>query len=86
MPIIATFCGIVIRMYNTGEHNPPHFHAYYQGTSGTFNFEGDMLEGNLPKRQQKIVSGWAALRSEDLKMNWELAMNHEPLVKIDPVR
>jgi len=25
------FYGIIIRMYNNGEHNPPHFHAPYQG-------------------------------------------------------
>ena len=29
MPTISTFFGIIIRMYNNGEHNPPHFHASY---------------------------------------------------------
>ena len=24
------FYGILIRMFNTNEHNPPHFHACYQ--------------------------------------------------------
>ena len=28
MPILSTFFGIVIRMFH-GDHNPPHFHAYY---------------------------------------------------------
>ena len=31
MPTISMFYGITIRMYNNGEHNPPHFHADYQG-------------------------------------------------------
>ena len=31
MPTISMFYGIVIRMYNNNEHNPPHFHAFYQG-------------------------------------------------------
>lgn len=31
MPTISMFLGIVIRM-NWLEHNPPHFHAEYQGT------------------------------------------------------
>jgi hypothetical protein len=30
MPVIATFFGIVIRMY-FADHAPPHFHAEYQG-------------------------------------------------------
>ena len=31
MPTISMFYGIIIRMYCTPkEHNPPHFHAYYQ--------------------------------------------------------
>lgn len=31
MPTISMFYGITIRMYNNNEHNPPHFHALYQG-------------------------------------------------------
>ena len=34
MPTISMFYGIMIRMYNNNEHNPPHFHAQYQGHSG----------------------------------------------------
>jgi hypothetical protein len=30
MPTISFFYGIVIQMY-WRDHNPPHFHAYYQG-------------------------------------------------------
>ena len=32
------------------EHNPPHFHAYYQDYKGTFDIRtGEMIEGNLYK-------------------------------------
>lgn len=30
MLAISMFYGIIIKMYNNGEHNPPHFHASYQ--------------------------------------------------------
>lgn len=30
MPVISMFFGIVIKMFYN-EHNPPHFHAEYQG-------------------------------------------------------
>ena len=39
MPAISMFFGIIIRMYNNGEHNPPHFHASYQGYEAVFNME-----------------------------------------------
>ncbi|MDU3193191.1 MAG: DUF4160 domain-containing protein, partial [Finegoldia magna] len=35
------FYGIIIRMYNNGEHNPPHFHATYQGYNAVFSMEGE---------------------------------------------
>ena len=34
------FFGIIIRMFHR-EHNPPHFHAEYQGQAGVFNFDGN---------------------------------------------
>ena len=30
MPVISYFFGIYVRMYHD-DHNPPHFHAEYQG-------------------------------------------------------
>jgi len=46
MPYVSMFFGIIIRMFFS-EHNPPHFHAEYQGTEGIFNFDGEMLKGNI---------------------------------------
>ena len=48
MPTISMFYGIIIRMYNNGEHNPPHFHASYQGYYATFTLDGDLIEGEIP--------------------------------------
>lgn len=51
MPTISMFLGIIIRMYNNGEHNPPHFHATYQGHNATFTLDGELKEGEMPKAQ-----------------------------------
>lgn len=48
MPTISMFYGIIIRMYNTGEHNPPHFHASYQGQQAVFNMDSELIEGSMP--------------------------------------
>jgi hypothetical protein len=61
MPAISMFFGIIIRMYNNGKHNPPHFHASYQGYEAVFH-------------------------RDELLANWELAINEQPLYKIEPLR
>lgn len=84
MPAISMFYGIVIYMYYR-DHMPPHFHARYQGQEAVFSFEGDLMEGELPARQKKLIAAWAVLNSEDLEANWELARNKQELFKIRPL-
>ena len=86
MPSISMFYGIIIRMYNNGEHNPPHFHATYQGYNAVFNFEGDLTDGDMPKAQCKFIAAWAEIHKDELYANWELALNEQPLYKIEPSR
>lgn len=86
MPTISMFLGIIIRMYNNGEHNPPHFHAEYQGYKATFSLDGDLLEGEMPKRQIKFIVAWTELHKDELLANWTLAMNKQPLYRIEPLK
>ncbi len=86
MPTISIFFGIYITMYNTNEHNPPHFHADYQGYSAMFDFNGQILEGKLPKKQQRLIATWAKLHHDELLFNWNLVMSKGTLLKIQPLR
>lgn len=86
MPTISMFYGIIVRMYNSGEHNPPHFHAAYQGYNAVFNMDGELTDGEMPKKQLKLISAWAELHKDELLANWELAMSEQPLYKIEPLR
>ena len=85
MPTISMFYGIVIRMYNNNEHNPPHFHASYQGQNAVFDMDGNLVEGEMPRAQIKLIAAWAEIHKEELLANWELALKEEPLYKIDPL-
>jgi len=49
MPIISSFFGIIIRMYYH-EHNPPHLHVEYQENKAVFDFNGNILKGDLGSR------------------------------------
>ena len=79
------FYGILIRMH-WNEHNPPHFHALYQNYAAAFNFDGELIEGEFPKNQQKLVSAWTLLHKDELEANWELARNKETLFNINPLQ
>lgn len=73
MPVIARFYGILIKMYFlAGEHNPPHFHAFYGEYVGIIDMRSlEMLEGNLPAKALSLVREWAALHQENLLTMWQ---------------
>jgi len=85
MPEISRFFGIIIRMF-FDEHNPPHFHAEYQGNRAVFDFNGNMIRGDLDSiTARKLVREWVDLHVDELMENWDLARNDEEIKKIDPL-
>lgn len=72
--------------FSPGEHNPPHFHAYYNEYKASFSIDSiEVMEGELPRKQRRLVQAWAELHIDELKANWQLAMNQETLYKIKPL-
>ncbi|HEY3320433.1 MAG TPA: DUF4160 domain-containing protein [Planctomycetota bacterium] len=88
MPTISTFYGIVIRLYFApGEHNPPHFHVYYNEFKAIVDIRtGEISEGDLPKRQRKLVLAWAELHQDELMANWNRVMNGQYPFTIQPLQ
>lgn len=84
MPTLSLFYGIIITMY-FDDHNPPHFHAKYQEHRAEIDFDGNVLKGELPEKQLRMVQAWAAIHEEDLKANWELLKNASQPEKIEPL-
>ncbi len=82
MPEITRFYGIVIKIFLTKDHNPPHFHAVYGEYNGSFEIETlDMIEGDLPKKAQSMIKEWGLkYRSEIMEM-W----NSKTLKKLPPL-
>lgn len=73
MPYVSLFFGIIIRMFHN-EHPPPHFHAVYQGQKGMFDFDGNMIKGNIRSQTaKKLIREWAILHQEELLNNWNKA-------------
>jgi hypothetical protein len=71
MPEVARFYGIIIKVF-FGDHPPPHFHAVYGEYNALISIESlEIIEGDLPKRAQKLVMDWASLYQQDLLKMWE---------------
>ncbi len=85
MPVLSMFYGIIISMYFR-EHQPPHFHAEYQGQEAVFTLDGELLEGDLPVNKSRMVTVWAEIHREELIANWQLATEMRGFFKIDPLR
>ena len=85
MPEISRFYGIIIRMYFI-DHNPPHFHAEYQGYKAEYNIKTlDIISGKLPPRAHALVLEWASQYKNELLNNWKKASKPEPLNRINPL-
>ena len=85
MPTISMFFGIIIRMF-VDDHNPPHFHAIYQDDEALFDLEGNLMKGDMPSKQQKLIAAWATIHHDELVANWNLGNDKEAMFKIDPLR
>jgi len=86
MPLLSMFYGIILRMYNNNEHNPPHFHAYYGDYEAIFSFDGEITDGKMPRKQTRLIQAWTEIHREEIEANWKLAMNEEPIYKIEPLK
>jgi hypothetical protein len=85
MPVISRFFGIMIRMFYD-EHNPPHFHAEYQGKKACFDFQGNIIKGDLQSRTAiRLVRDWIDLHVPELDENWKLARSGEAIHTVDPL-
>lgn len=83
MPEITRFYGIIIKVFFTKEHNPPHFHAVYGEYNGTFEISTlEMYEGDLPHKARKLIIEWASMHQNELMEIWE----SKKLRKLEPLR
>jgi hypothetical protein len=85
VPTISTFYGIVIRMYHR-DHEPAHFHVFYQGNEAKIDIEKlALLAGHLPRRALGLVLDWAEFRQNELRANWRLAQQRRSINDIRPL-
>ena len=85
MPEISKFYGIIIYMY-IDDHNPPHFHVWYDDYEVEITIKDGIVTGSLPRRALRLVFEWLDLHRDELMENWERLTNSEAAKKIEPLR
>ena len=68
-------------------HHTPHFHAYYQEQVGVFSFDPvELIAGDLPRVQRRLVEAWAELHQVELTADWERLQAGRPPLPIAPLQ
>ena len=88
MPIVSQFYGIIISMFfnDIDKHHLPHIHVQYDKYRCTFDLKGNILSGNIPNKQIKLVQAWIELRKEDLITLWNTLQNENGSFTIEPLK
>jgi len=62
-------------------------HIRYAEFKAVIEFpSGNLLDGDLPGNQVKLVQAWIALHTDELKADWVMAAAGETPYKIEPLR
>lgn len=85
MPEISRFYGIIIYMYMS-EHNPPHFHVWYENYKAIITIKDGTITGSLPRRALNLVYEWLDIHKDELLDNWNRLANFETPQKIEPLK
>lgn len=65
----------------------PHFHAYYQEDVGVYAIDKiELIAGQLPRRQHRLVEAWAELHQRELLADWERLQSGRIPLRIDPLQ
>ncbi len=89
MPEICRFFGVIIRMFAEpgAPHHISHFHAYYQNYMAVFSIDTvELISGDLPHKERRLVEAWAELHRGELIENWERLQLGQLPYKIAPLR
>jgi len=89
MPVISMFYGIIVLMYyfDNRKHHQPHIHVEYSDEEAVLSIpDGGVMEGSLRSAKLKLVQAWIEIHQDELMADWRLAVNGQPVFKIEPLK
>lgn len=89
MPVISMFYGIIVQLFyfDNDRHNLPHIHVRYAEYNASIDIQtGELIAGDFPRRQLKLVQAWVEIHRDELMANWTLAVAGNAPFSIEPLR
>lgn len=88
MPKISEFFGLFIYMYwmDVQKHKTPHFHVRYQGREAVYSLSGELLDGNLGARANRLIIEWTSENKGEIEKAWAAAIAGKELPWIQPLQ
>jgi len=89
MPIISMFYGIIVQLFffDNDKHNKPHIHVRYSEFKASIAIEtAEILDGEIPQRQLRLVQAWIEIHRDELMADWALAVDGHAAFKIEPLK
>ena len=89
MPIISMFYGIIVQLFffDNEKHHKPHIHVRYGEFKASIDIEtAEILDGEFPKRQLRLVQAWIEIHRDELIADWAIAVEGNAPFKIDPLK
>ena len=89
MPVISMFYGIIVQLFffDDDKHHEPHIHLRYAEFKASISIRtAEILEGEIPLRQLRLVQAWIEIHREELMADWALAVEGQTPFKIEPLK
>ena len=73
--------------FDNDKHNLPHIHVRYAEFNASIDIEtGEIIVGELPRKQLKMVQAWVEIHRDELMANWLLAIEGNTPFQIEPLK
>ena len=71
------FHGIIVTMLykDTIQHRKPHVHVKYGDHTACIGIDGELLGGDIPAKQLKMIQTWLIINKEELHSTWKKAID-----------
>jgi Domain of unknown function (DUF4160) len=88
MPRLSEFFGLIIYMYwnDIQKHKSPHFHVRYQGTECVFLLSGELIQGQISRRAERLIQDWCVERKDELQKAWQCAIEGKEIPWVQPLQ
>ena len=71
---------------DTQHHHLPHLHARFAEFEASIGIgDAQLLAGELPRKQLRLVQAWVELHRDELMADWHLAISGQKPFRIDPL-